>query len=713
MMFSACSDSPGAPGRSVIRTFQGGTGSLSVGLVDLPTDAKNVWVTLRDLNVRKCDGAGWTNLPLQEGTFDLLTLRDGLVGALADKAELPSGRYCELRLVVDSPARLVLTTGEEYDLKVPSGSSSGVKVKGEFLIVPGLDTKVIVDFDADASIHEAGSGHFQMKPVLRVERVDYEGTTGTSIAGASLSDFTSFHVEPSTDGIVTLPGGATLEFASGAVPAPQDFTVTVWTPRLSDALANIYVFTPSFEFLNTPIFSLPVKNGGVAPTIYWDYESIPTQWTSLTQDTKTATAAISHFSCGGAASRFDGFSNAQWFSDPIVDMEWRGVFDRTEFSNDYFDPALGNAAAPMKREEVVALIVRAAFDKTRLDLPVLTERAFDDVPTNHKFARYIAYAKSLGITKGCGDGTNFCLGATLERAEMAAMITRVLKVKGNKEIVDKVIKYSSQKARNEFVDVPQNSPLDWFYPYVYAVRDDGLMIGYENTNTFAPAGSVSRVEAAKVVCYLAYTKQKCGVCKTKKYNPEMGASYARKNAYVLYEPQGSNRFHDFGTQSDGGNCANYGSQSLLGGLLESDSLDVVYDRRMEFADKDGTNQWYWNDFGDFGDAFIKTDYLRSYVRFGSGYRGLQFKYITTISPNDWAEYTSVHVGDIVFADFQVDDNFDHVFTVAGLKNIQDPNAIRLAAQTNARDDFGMKDVWSEPGVPNTVFEIYRPEVFRK
>jgi hypothetical protein len=89
--------------------------------------------------------------------FDLLTLRDGVTADLTGLVEVDVGLYQSLRFVVDS-ARVTLVEGLMFEdstqtgvLKVPSGSTSGIKVKLNDILDAGDGdtTTVTVDFDVD------------------------------------------------------------------------------------------------------------------------------------------------------------------------------------------------------------------------------------------------------------------------------------------------------------------------------------------------------------------------------------------------------------------------------------------------------------------------------------------------------------------------------------------------------------------------------------
>lgn len=96
--------------------------------------------------------------------FDLMTLRDGVVAEVATAA-VPAGAYKQLRLVVDD-AKVTLAEGYEFadggtemTLKVPSGSTSGIKVQlaRDVEASEGAVAELVVDFDIDQNFKLQGN----------------------------------------------------------------------------------------------------------------------------------------------------------------------------------------------------------------------------------------------------------------------------------------------------------------------------------------------------------------------------------------------------------------------------------------------------------------------------------------------------------------------------------------------------------------------------
>lgn len=105
-------------------------------------------------------------------TIDLLQLQGAKTAVLLNEVPIEVGTYSEIRLFTssDNSASYVETSdGGIHELKIPSGSSSGLKLKGEVTVTTQRDSAYIIDFDLLKSVVKAGnSGKYNLKPVLRL-----------------------------------------------------------------------------------------------------------------------------------------------------------------------------------------------------------------------------------------------------------------------------------------------------------------------------------------------------------------------------------------------------------------------------------------------------------------------------------------------------------------------------------------------------------------
>jgi len=166
-------------------------GHLVIRLTDAPFPIDMIdaaMVTITKVEVRKeSEGEedGYPYITVMEDTveFNLLDLRNGVTAELAE-IEVEAGNYDLIRLYVDE-ASLAVKEGETYDLKVPSGSQTGIKVFVEpaLHVSGGLTTDVLLDINVEKSFilkgntkSPAGIKGFNFKPVIRAVNSTTSGT---------------------------------------------------------------------------------------------------------------------------------------------------------------------------------------------------------------------------------------------------------------------------------------------------------------------------------------------------------------------------------------------------------------------------------------------------------------------------------------------------------------------------------------------------------
>ena len=199
LMISCNDDETSDPGQ--------GTGKVNIYLTDAPFPVDLVdktFVTIDKVEIRKQETdtaeANFVVLLDEAMDVDLLTLSNGVTELLAS-VDLEAGTYDMIRMHV-TDSKVVLKNGTEYDLKVPSGSSSGLKVKisPSLEISDGQTADVLLDFDVSKSFVAKGNWQggvingFNFKPVVRGVLLGMAGriegmvsdTTGAVLEDASV-----------------------------------------------------------------------------------------------------------------------------------------------------------------------------------------------------------------------------------------------------------------------------------------------------------------------------------------------------------------------------------------------------------------------------------------------------------------------------------------------------------------------------------------------
>lgn len=162
-------------------TDEQGTGKLIVKLTDDPFNisyVESATVTITKIEVRKArqpDGNPFIVVSEDTLTMDLLALRNGITKDLP-AIDLPQGSYDLIRLYVDNAGLKIKDQPLEYNVKVPSGHQTGIKIfiSPALNVEGGLTSELLLDFDLARSFvmrgnltHAAGVNGFIFKPCIR------------------------------------------------------------------------------------------------------------------------------------------------------------------------------------------------------------------------------------------------------------------------------------------------------------------------------------------------------------------------------------------------------------------------------------------------------------------------------------------------------------------------------------------------------------------
>ncbi|HUH47301.1 MAG TPA: DUF4382 domain-containing protein [Arenibacter sp.] len=218
ILFIGCSDgNDSAPGPD--------TGRMTIKMTDAPFPHNLVAeanVTVFKIEARHTDkksgpekegemgdknGSPFIVLMEQEIDVNLLDLTNGITETLVD-TEVPVGTYDLVRVYVKG-INVVLVDGTTYDLKVPSGEQSGIKIfiKPGITVAGNLSADLLLDFDVSRSFvakgnikDPAGITGFNFKPVIKASNLSTAGSlsgvvtmlqeaTAIGLEGAQVSVF--------------------------------------------------------------------------------------------------------------------------------------------------------------------------------------------------------------------------------------------------------------------------------------------------------------------------------------------------------------------------------------------------------------------------------------------------------------------------------------------------------------------------------------------
>jgi hypothetical protein len=170
-------------------------GHLAILLTDAPFPfdmVDSTVVTIDSVSVHLDSewwGSGFLTVDRTPRLGNLLDLRGGVTDTLGS-VDLPAGRIGQVRLYVSSP-RIFLSDGRSFDLEVPSGSQSGIKVFPDppIEVVGDLTTELLLDFDVSQSFqaipssprHVSEIEGFHFLPVLHVQNLSEVGSLSGTV----------------------------------------------------------------------------------------------------------------------------------------------------------------------------------------------------------------------------------------------------------------------------------------------------------------------------------------------------------------------------------------------------------------------------------------------------------------------------------------------------------------------------------------------------
>lgn len=174
------------------------SGRLTVQLTDAPfpydliseanvtifkIDARHKGNGMEDEENNKEEGNPFVVLMEEEIDVNLINLTNGNTEMLAD-IDVPVGSYDLVRVYVKG-VNVVLNDGSTFDLKVPSGEQTGIKVfiKPSLVVSGEISSDLLLDFDVSRSFIPkgnrkslAGINGFNFKPVIKASNISFAGT---------------------------------------------------------------------------------------------------------------------------------------------------------------------------------------------------------------------------------------------------------------------------------------------------------------------------------------------------------------------------------------------------------------------------------------------------------------------------------------------------------------------------------------------------------
>ena len=187
-----------------------------------------------------------------------------------------------------------------------------------------------------------------------------------------------------------------------------------------------------------------------------------------------ASLVLSTLAVGPVQAQQPAFADVpddSYYTAAVLALAENGVFVGTECGDGLFCPDM-----PIPRWQMAVWTVRALNGE---DPPTVDEYRFGDVDEGDWYAAHVDQMFRLGVTGGCGDGTNFCPDRSVSRAEMAVFLTRAYDLPPGPD--------------PGFGDVPTDA---WYADQVAALARSGITSGCGDGTNFCPDRVTTRAQMA-------------------------------------------------------------------------------------------------------------------------------------------------------------------------------------------------------------------------
>ena len=168
------------------------TGTLALSITDAPVDgADQVIVEFAGVTIQGDSGRIDIDYASPK-TIDLLALQGGLRESLLERLELDAGHYSWIRLKVNAVEGVrdsyIVIEGNEYELHIPSGAQTGLKLVNSFYVANDEVLDLTIDFDLRKSVHQPvgqtdsnGDPIYFLRPTLRLVETKASGTISGTV----------------------------------------------------------------------------------------------------------------------------------------------------------------------------------------------------------------------------------------------------------------------------------------------------------------------------------------------------------------------------------------------------------------------------------------------------------------------------------------------------------------------------------------------------
>ncbi len=162
------------------------TYSYNVKMTDGPGPYDAVYIDLQGVEITGSDGKA-VLLNTHTGIYNLLNFSNG-IDTLIATGGVNVASVQQVRLILGANNSIVVNQ-ITYPLSTPSADQTGLKLQVNQTLQAGVAYTVLLDFDANKSIVETGSGTYKLKPVIRTIETAISGSIKGKITPAGAVAF--------------------------------------------------------------------------------------------------------------------------------------------------------------------------------------------------------------------------------------------------------------------------------------------------------------------------------------------------------------------------------------------------------------------------------------------------------------------------------------------------------------------------------------------
>lgn len=188
------------------------------------------------------------------------------------------------------------------------------------------------------------------------------------------------------------------------------------------------------------------------------------------------------------------------------------------------------------------------------------------------------------------------------------------------------------------------------------------------------------------------------------YKPANSVSYATTNAI---NGTGATGFPDY--TGSGGDCTNFVNSAIMAGLVGNTDPNTVVSNAKYFAN---SSLWYfkWGNPFARGPAWTGANDFYNFARTTRSV-GMKFDFITKDSPTQSLNFSSINVGDVIFADWTGDGTIDHSMMVTRI-DARNYGGIRVSYRNSTGYSPQVNRALSAFNNSRIVFHVYRPTSYK-